>query len=84
MHRRTPESQLHSQQLDYRRILQDKFGTPGPSRDHGCRYSHTDDISTFNEADSFVDPDNESHNGRGSINTASYNLLSMLTVCALD
>jgi len=65
-------------------IPQSKFGTPGSSRDHGFRYSHIDDVSTFSEADSFVDPDNESHNGRRSINTASYNLLSMLTVWALD
>ncbi len=79
MHHRTPELKLHGQQLDYRRILQDKFGTPGPGRDHG-----PDNASTFNEGDSFVDPDNETHNGRPSVNTASYNLLSMLTVRALD
>ncbi len=84
MDHHTPESRLHSQELDYRRILQNKFGTPGPSRDHGHRYSHTDDASTWNEGDSFVDPDDESRNGRRSVDTASYNLLSMLAVPALD
>jgi hypothetical protein len=83
---RTPESQLHGQQLDYQRILRDKFGTPGP---RGHRYSCTDDASACNEEDgnyrkSFVDPDNESYNVRCSVKTASYYLLSILAVGALD
>jgi len=83
----TPESQLHGRQLDYLRILQDKFGTPGP--DCGHRYSCTDDASACNEGDrdyqkSFVDPDNESYNVRCSVKTASYYLFSMLAVGACN
>jgi hypothetical protein len=82
---RTPGSQLHVQQPDYLRILQDKFGTPRPNRGH--RYSFTDDNSTRNEEDrdypeSFVDPDNESCNVRCSVKTASHSLLSMLATQA--
>ena len=76
---RTPESQLHGQQLDYLRILQDKFGTSGPDRGH--RYSCTDDASVCNEEGnyrkSFVDPDNESYSVRCSVKTASYSLLDV-------
>ena len=76
-----PESQLHDQQPEYLRILQDKFGTPRPDRGH--RYSSTDDNSARNEGngdyrESFVDPDNESRNVRCSVKTASLSLLSML------
>ena len=75
---RAPESQLHGQQLDYLRILHDKFGTPGHDRGH--RYSCSDDASACNEENdnyrkSFVDPDNESYNVRCSVKTASYNML---------
>jgi hypothetical protein len=82
---RAPESQLHDQQPEYLRILQDKFGTPRPDRDH--RYSFTDENSSRNNVDgdyqeSFVDPDNESHNGRCSVKTASHSLLSMLATQA--
>jgi len=71
---RTPESQLHGQQLDYLRILQDKFGTPGPDRGH--THSCTDDASACNEEngdyrESFVNPDNESYNVRCSVKTVS-------------
>jgi len=60
---RPPESQLHDQQPEHLRILQDKFGTPRPDRGH--RYSFTDNNSSRNEEDgdyqeSLVDPDNES------------------------
>ena len=84
---RPPESQLPDQQLDYLRILQDKFGTPRPDRGH--RYSFTDDNSSRNEEDrdhreSIVDTDNESYNVRCSVKTASYYLLSMLTGGACD
>jgi hypothetical protein len=87
MRHRTPESQFHGQQLDYLRILEDKFGTPGPDRGH--RNSCTDDASACNEGDgnfrkSFVNPDNESYNVRCSVKTASYNLLSMLAVGTFD
>ena len=83
----TPESQFHGQQLDYLRILQDKFGTPGPDRGH--RYSYTDNASACNEGDgnyrkSFFDPDNESYSARCSVKTASYNFLSMLAIGAFD
>jgi hypothetical protein len=83
---RTPESQLHGQQLDYLRILQDKFGTPGPDR--GDRHSCTDDASACNEEggkyrERFVNPDNESYNVRCSVKTASYYLLS-IAVGAFD
>jgi hypothetical protein len=83
--------QSHDQQLEpeYIRILQDKFGTPRPDRGH--RYSFTDDnsLSVRNEGDgeyqeSFVDPDNESRNGRCSVKTASHSLLSMLATQAPD
>jgi hypothetical protein len=82
----TPESQLHGQQLDYLRILQDKFGTPGPDRSD--IYSCKDDASACNEGDgsyrkSFVEPDNESYNVRCSVKTASHYLLPMLAVRAL-
>jgi hypothetical protein len=83
----TPESQLHGQQLDYLRILQDKFGTPGPDRSDidSC----TDDASACNEGDasyreSFVEPDNESYNVRCSVKTASHYLLLMSAVQASD
>jgi hypothetical protein len=81
-----PESQLHDQQPEYLRILEDKFGTPRPDRGH--RYSFTDYNSSRNEEDrdyleSFVDPDNESCNVRCSIKTASHSLLSMLARQAL-
>jgi hypothetical protein len=83
----TPESQLHGQQLDYQRILRDKFGTWGPDRGH--RYSCTDDASACNEGDgnyrkSFVNPDNESYSVRCSVKTASHYMLSILAVLALD
>ena len=83
---RAPESQLHDHQIDYLRILQDKFGTPGPDRGH--RYTCTDDASACNEGDgncreSFVNPDNESYNVRCSVKTASRDLLSILAVRAL-
>jgi hypothetical protein len=83
MRHRTFESQFHGQQPEYLRILEDKFGTPGPDR--GRRYSRTDNASSCNEGDgkyrkSFVNPDNESYNVRCSVKTASYNLLSMLAV----
>jgi len=69
-----PESPLPDQQPEYLRVLQDKFGTPRP--DCGHRYSFTDYNSTRNEVDgdyqeSFVDPDNESCNGRCSVKTVS-------------
>ena len=75
---RAPEPQLH-EQPEYLRILKDKFGTPRPDRDH--RYSFTDNNSSRNEVDgdyheNFVDPDNESCNGRCSVKTASHGLLS--------
>jgi len=84
---RTPESQLHDQQLHYLHILQDKFGTPGPDCVHG--YSCTDDASACNEGDgnhreSFVDPENESYKVRSSVKTASNDLLSILAVRASD
>jgi hypothetical protein len=84
---RTPESQLHGQQLDYLGILWNKFGTRGPDRGH--RYSCTDDASACNEEDgnyrkSFVDPDNESYNVRCSVKTASHYMFSILAVRALD
>jgi hypothetical protein len=85
MPHRAPESQFHGEQLDYLRILQDKFGTPGPDRGH--RYSCSDEASACNEEDgnnyrkSFVD-DNESYNSRCSGKTASYNLLPILAVRA--
>jgi hypothetical protein len=46
---RPPASQLHDQQPEYLRILQDKFGTPRPDRGH--RYSFTNDDSARNEGD---------------------------------
>ena len=84
---RTPESQLHDQQPEYLRILKDKFGTPRPGRSHG--YSFTDYNSSCNERngdyrESFVDPDNESCNGRCSVKTASHSLLSTLALQAPD
>ncbi len=83
----TPESQSHGQQLEYLRILQDKFGTSEPDRSH--RYSCTDEDSACNEGNgnyrkSFVDPDNESYSARCSEKTASYNLLSMSAVGTFD
>ena len=73
------------QQPEYLRVLQDRFGTPRP--DYGHRYSFADDNSTRNEVDgnyqeSFVDPDNESCDGRCSVKTASHSLLSMLATHA--
>jgi hypothetical protein len=83
MRHRTFESQFHGQQHDYLRILEDKFGTPGPDR--GRRYPRTDNASACNEGDgnyrkSLVNPDNESYSVRCSVKTASCNLLSMLAV----
>ena len=84
---RPAESQWHDQQPEYLRILQDKFGTPRPDRGQG--YSFTDYASACSEGDgyyreSFVDPDNESYNVRCSVKTASYYLLLILAVRALD
>jgi hypothetical protein len=87
MLRRPPGSQWHDQQPEYLRILQDKFGTPRPDRGHGC--SFTDYNSSRKEVDgnyqeSFVDPDNESRNGRCSVKTASHSLLLTLATQAPD
>jgi len=87
MLRRPPESQLHDQRPEYLRILQDKFGTPRPDRDH--RHLYGDDNSTHNEGDGdyqkgFFCPDNESCNGRRSVKTASHSLLWTLATRASD
>jgi hypothetical protein len=65
---------MPSQQADYLRILQDKFGTPGPN--HGHLYSDTDDDTMRNVEDgncpeNFVDDDNESYNGQRSLKSVS-------------
>ena len=80
----SPESQLHGQQPEYLRILQDRFGTPRP----GHRHSFTDNAtsSACNEGDgdyqeSFVGPDNESYiSGK----TASHSLVLMSATLAPD
>jgi hypothetical protein len=79
----TPESQLHGLQLDYLRVLQDKFGTSSH------RYSCADEASLRNEEDencrkSFADPGNERYSVQCSEKSASHNLLSMLAVGAFD
>ncbi len=87
-HGRTPAYQSYTpsnseperlnQQPDYLRILQDKFG--GPGRDHGHRYSNTEDASARNSnfLESSVNTDNKSYSGRRSLETASHCLLDVL------
>jgi hypothetical protein len=77
---RAPEPTLNSEQADYLLILQDKFGTPGPSRGHW--YLNTDDASARNGEDgnyleNFADTDNDSYNDRRSLKSASHSLLSI-------
>ena len=83
---RAPEPERHSQQADYLRILQDKFGTPGPD---GDRYLDTDEASARNVDDdnslvNFVDANNEGYSGRHSLKSVSHSLLLMLATQASD
>lgn len=80
MSHRAPEPERHSQQADYLRILQGKFGAPGP--DHGHWYLDTDEASVRNVDDDnsleiFVNADNESYSGRHSLKSVSHSLLPM-------
>ncbi len=87
-HGRTPASQSHTpsnseperpnQQPDYLRILQDQFGETG--RDHGHRYSYTEDASARNSEllESSVNTDSKYYSGRRSLETASHSLLDVL------
>ena len=80
------EPERHSEQADYLRILRDKFGTPRPNGGH--RYSFTDDTSLNNGGcgnilEKFIDPDNESYDGRHSLKSVS-SLQSMLATQASD
>ena len=84
---RAPEPERHTQQADYLRILQDRFGTPGSDRGH--RYLDTDEASARNVDDSnslenFVDADNEGYSGRHSLKSVSHSLLSMFPTQASD
>ena len=68
------EPEQHREQADYLRILQDKFGTPRPNG--GYRYSFTDDTSLNNGGrgnilENFINPDNESYDGRHSLKSVS-------------
>jgi hypothetical protein len=77
-----PEPQLHDQQPEYLRILQDKFGTPRPDRGH--RYSFADDNSTRNEGDGDYQESFLNNESRCSVKTASHSLLSTVATPALD
>jgi len=84
MSHRAPEHGWQIQQADYLRILQDKFDTPQPDRNH--RYSYTDDTSINNEygnrLENFVDPDNESYDGRHSLKSVSKNSISTSSIAS--
>jgi hypothetical protein len=82
---RAPERRGHSQRVDYLRIMQDKFGAPGPDRGHS--YSDKDenssrDVEDGNSLENFVDAGNEGYNGRHSLKSASHRLLSTLATRA--
>ena len=77
----------YSQQADYLRILQDRFGTPGSDRGHPCSY--TDDTSINNGGygnflKNVVDPDNESYNGQHSLKSVSHSSQLMVATQASD
>ena len=81
------EPERNSQQADYLRILRDKFGTTRPNGSH--RYSFIDDTSLNNGGcgyvlEKFIDPDNESYDGRHSLKSVSTSLQSMLATQASD
>lgn len=85
---RPPEPQLHNQQPEYLRILQDKFGTP--RSDRGQVYLFRDDTNSVRDEESgnyrksFADPENESCNDRCSVKTVSHGLLLTSTTQAPD
>ncbi len=72
------EPERPNQQPDNLRILQDQFGERG--RDHGHRYSYTEDASVHNSEflESSVDTDSKHYSDRRSLETASHSLLDVL------
>jgi hypothetical protein len=82
------ESERHSEQADYLRILQDKFDTPRSNSGHRYSSPFIDDTSINNGGygnfpENLIDPDNESYDGRHSLKSVR-SPQSMLATQASD